>query len=197
MLTKKQQLIKRVFDLLFSFLGILVLTLPILILAFFSFLSTNKNGFFNQERIGQNGKVFSIFKLRSMVANDSKNHITLKNDKRITKFGKFLRKYNLDELPQIYNVFFGSMSFVGPRPDVKGYADVLQGDDTIILTVKPGITGPATLKFKHEAELLAAQKNPLKYNDEVLWKQKITINKNYIKNWSLLNDIKYIIKTIL
>ena len=89
------------------------------------------------------------------------------------------------------------MSFVGPRPDVKGYADLLQGNDKIILNLKPGITGPATLAFQNEEELLAKQDNPKQYNDEVLWPKKVTINKEYITNWSLINDLKYIIKTIL
>ncbi len=125
------------------------------------------------------------------------NTITTANDARITAFGRFLRKYNLDELPQIYNVFIGNMSIVGPRPDVKGYADELTGDDRMILSVKPGITGPATLYYKNEEQILAKKENPKQYNDEVLWKEKIKINKLYITNWSLINDIKYILKTIV
>ena len=121
--------------------------------------------------------------------------ITLKDDKRITPIGKFFRKFKLDELPQLFNVLMGNMSLVGPRPDVVGYADKLVGDDRIILNVKPGITGPATLKFKNEEELLAKQSDPLQYNDEVIWKEKIKINKNYIKNWTLKGDFKFILKT--
>lgn len=118
------------------------------------------------------------------------------NDTRITSFGRFLRKFKLDEIPQIFNVLFGTMSFVGPRPDVKGYADLLRGEDRIILSVKPGITGPATLKFKDEESLLEKQENPKKYNDEVIWKEKIKINKKYIENWTFIGDVKYILKTI-
>ena len=195
MLNKKQILIKRSFDVFFSFIGIIFLSIPILILSIFALISTKKCGIFKQERIGQHAKPFYIFKIRSMIENDSSNHITVKNDKRITKFGRFIRKYHLDELPQIYNVFIGEMSFVGPRPDVKGYADLLTNDDRIILKIKPGITGPATLAFKNEEALLAKQKNPKQYNDEVLWKQKVILNKNYIKNWSLINDLIYILKT--
>ncbi len=197
MLNKKQQFIKRMFDFLFSLIGMVLLTIPIVILGIIASISTKKNGIFKQERIGQYGKIFNILKIRSMIANNMANHITVKNDKRITNFGKFIRKYHLDELPQIYNVFIGEMSFVGPRPDVKGYADKLKGDDRIILSVKPGITGPATLAFRNEEELLAKQKNVKKFNDEVLWVKKVALNKQYIKNWSLLNDIKYILKTLL
>jgi lipopolysaccharide/colanic/teichoic acid biosynthesis glycosyltransferase len=197
MLNKKQQLTKRIFDFIFSLIGMVLLTIPIIILGIIASISSKKNGIFKQERIGQYGKIFNILKIRSMIANNTANHITVKNDKRITSFGKFIRKYHLDELPQIYNVFIGEMSFVGPRPDVKGYADKLKGDDRIILSVKPGITGPATLAFRNEEELLAKQENVKKFNDEVLWIEKVKINKQYIKNWSLLSDIKYILKTLL
>jgi len=196
MLTKRQHTIKRFFDLFFSFFGIILLTIPIFILSLFAAVSTKKSGVFKQLRIGQNGKPFTIYKIRSMMASIGEDYITTKNDKRITKFGGFLRKYHLDELPQLYNVFFGTMSLVGPRPDVKGYADELKDDDRVILSVKPGITGPATLKFRNETVLLSKQDNPKKYNDDVLWKQKIILNKNYIKNWSLTSDIKYIFKTL-
>ena len=122
--------------------------------------------------------------------------ITTSKDPRITKFGHFLRKTKLDELPQLWNVLIGQMSFVGPRPDVPGYADQLEGDDKIILSVKPGITGPASLAFKDEEELLAQKDNPKQYNDEVIWPQKVKINKDYIRNYSFKNDIKYIIETV-
>ena len=127
---------------------------------------------------------------------NDENFITLRDDARLSAFGKMIRKYHLDEMPQIFNVFKGEMSFVGPRPDVKGYADLLQGDDRIILSVRPGITGPATLQFKNEEDLLAQQKNPKKYNDTIIWKEKVKINKEYIMTWTLLGDIKYIFKTI-
>ena len=123
--------------------------------------------------------------------------ITLKNDDRITPFGKLLRLFKFDELPQLFNVFIGDMSLVGPRPDVQGYADKLVSDDRIILSVKPGITGPATLKFKNEEDVLSKQNNPKIYNDKVIWPEKVLINKQYIKDWSLFNDIKCIVKTII
>lgn len=160
--------------------------------------STKKFGLFSQNRVGENGKLFKIFKIRTMKVHIPKeDFITLKNDDRITSFGKFLRLFKLDELPQMVNVLIGDMSLVGPRPDVPGYADKLIGDDRIILTVKPGITSPATLKFKNEENLLSKQKNPKKYNDEVIWPEKIKINKQYILEWSLINDIKCIVKTII
>jgi lipopolysaccharide/colanic/teichoic acid biosynthesis glycosyltransferase len=122
--------------------------------------------------------------------------VTTANDKRITKSGRFFRKYKIDELPQLINVLKGDMSFVGPRPDVPGYADKLEGEDRIILSIKPGITGPASLKYKNEEEILASEKNPKEYNDKIIWPDKVKINKEYIKNWSLKKDIEYIIKTI-
>jgi lipopolysaccharide/colanic/teichoic acid biosynthesis glycosyltransferase len=122
--------------------------------------------------------------------------VTTANDKRITKSGRFFRRYKIDELPQLINVLKGDMSFVGPRPDVPGYADKLEGEDRIILTIKPGITGPATLKYKNEEEILAKVEDPVKYNNEVIWPDKVKINKEYIKNWSLKKDIEYILKTI-
>jgi lipopolysaccharide/colanic/teichoic acid biosynthesis glycosyltransferase len=137
-----------------------------------------------------------MLKIRTMLVDEESDHITIKNDLRITPFGKFIRRYKLDELPQLMNVLVGQMSFVGPRPDVKGYADKLIGDDRIILSVKPGITGPATLMFRDEESLLEKQENPKRYNDEVIWKEKIKINKSYIENWTFISDVKYILKTI-
>ncbi len=196
MLSKKQQVIKRLFDIFFAVIGLTILAIPMAVLILIASISTKKGGVFAQERIGQYAKPFTMYKIRSMLNVSSKNHITTTKDVRITKFGRFIRKYNLDELPQLYNVLLGNMSFVGPRPDVKGYADKLKGKDKIIVSVKPGITGPATLHFKNEEEILANKENAKKYNDEVLWKEKVQLNKKYIENWSLSGDIKYIIKTL-
>lgn len=160
--------------------------------------STKKFGMFRQVRVGEDGKLFKIYKIRTMKVDIPKeDFITLKNDDRITPFGKVLRKYKLDELPQLINIIVGEMSLVGPRPDVPGYADNLVGEDRIILTVKPGLTGSATLKFKNEENLLSKQKNPKKFNDEVIWPEKVKLNRQYIKEWSLFNDIKCIVKTII
>ncbi len=196
MLSKKQQIVKRIFDLIFSFTGILICILPILILIVIATISTKKFGLFSQHRVGQYATVFTMYKIRTMRLYDDQNFITAVNDPRVTYVGRFLRSYKLDEIPQLFNVLIGNMSLVGPRPDVIGYADQLKNGDRIILSVRPGITGPATLKYKNEEELLALQKNPKMYNDTVIWKEKVKINKEYIKNWSFLGDLNYIFKTI-
>jgi len=196
MLSKKQQITKRGFDIVFSFFGLVICAIPIVLLVMIATISTKRFGLFVQTRVGRHAKLFKIFKIRTMKHPNDENFITLRDDARLSAFGKMIRKYHLDELPQIFNVLKGDMSFVGPRPDVAGYADLLQGDDRIILSVRPGITGPATLKFKNEEDLLAQQKVPIKYNDTVIWKEKVRINKEYILNWTLLGDINYIFKTI-
>ena len=196
MLSRKQQITKRCFDIIVSFFSIILCFFPILVLIILSSLSTKEFGLFTQQRVGRNAKLFRIFKIRTMKHPYDDNFITLRDDPRLTAFGKILRKYHLDELPQLFNVLIGNMSFVGPRPDVAGYADLLQGDDRIILSVRPGITGPATIKFKNEDVLLSQQKDPKKYNDTIIWKEKVKINKEYILNWTLLGDINYIFKTI-
>lgn len=124
------------------------------------------------------------------------NYITIANDPRFTTLGLFLNRYKLNELPQLWNVLKGQMSFVGPRPDVEGYADRLTGDDRKILSLKPGLTGPATLKYRNEEELLAQQADPLTYNNEVIWPDKVKINLKYLEEQSLLTDLKYIFRTI-
>ncbi len=195
-LNKNQKLIKRLFDLFFSFIGIVVFSIPILVLILLATISTRKFGLYTQLRVGKNAEMFTMYKIRTMHGIDNELFITLIDDKRITIFGKFLRKFKLDELPQLFNVLKGDMSFVGPRPDIKGYADELKGEERIILSVKPGITGPATLRYKDEELLLSKQSDPLKYNDEVIWREKIKINIKYIENWTLIDDLKFILKTI-
>lgn len=151
---------------------------------------------FRQIRIGQYGRPFSLVKFRTMNPGKDDCTVTTSNDSRITKVGKFLRKYKLDELPQLWNVLKGDMSFVGPRPDVPGYADKLEGADRIILNLKPGITCPATIKFRNEDELLACQADPLKYNDEVLWPEKVRLNREYALHNSFIEDLKIIFRTL-
>ena len=132
--------------------------------------------------------------------NDDKNNkikITVSNDPRITQSGIIFRKYKIDELPQLFNVLIGDMSFVGPRPDVEGYADKLSPEDKIILSIKPGITGPASIKYSNEEEILAKVDNPKIYNDEIIWPDKVTINIDYINRYSFFKDIRYIFETIL
>jgi len=196
MLSHKQQIIKRGFDIVLSFFGLVICSIPILILVIIATISTRHFGLYSQTRVGRHARMFTIFKIRTMKYPNDDNFITLADDPRITFVGKIFRKYHLDELPQLFNVLIGDMGFVGPRPDVAGYADLLQGEDRIILSVRPGITGPATLKFKNEDILLSQQTDPKKYNDTVIWKEKVRINKEYIMNWTLLGDINFIFKTI-
>jgi len=208
MLSNKQKFYKRCFDIIVSFICLIIAIIPIIILVVLASFSTNKFGIFVQKRVGYKGKLFRFYKIRSMKSvgliptknNESYllevNHITINGDRRITKLGKFLRRFKLDELPQLVNVLIGNMSFVGPRPDIKGYADELKGEDRIILTVRPGITGPATLKYRNEEMILSKQRNPVKYNKEVIWKDKIKLNKEYINNWSFKADITCMFKTL-
>lgn len=195
-LTSWQKFLKRLFDLFFSFIGFVLFFFPILILIFISTISVGKFGLYWQQRIGYRGRNFTLFKIRTMREDGDLSNIVLNNDPRVTGFGRFLRKYKLDEIPQLWNVILGDMSLVGPRPDVPGYADLLTGEDRLILKVRPGITGPATLKYKNEEELLSQAEDPEKYNDEVIWKDKVKINKEYIRNWSFKGDVKYLIRTI-
>jgi lipopolysaccharide/colanic/teichoic acid biosynthesis glycosyltransferase len=198
MLSFKDRAIKRLFDIIVSAIGI-VLTWWIMLIAWIvATVETKSNGLFMQKRIGKDAKEFVVYKIKTMKPDDTNNStVTLSNDSRITKSGAFLRRTKIDELPQLFNVLFGSMSFVGPRPDVKGFADELEGEDRVILSIRPGITCPASIKYKNEEELLASVDNPIEYNKNVIWRDKVRINKEYIKNYSLKNDILYIIKTVL
>ena len=188
---------KRTFDIIFSLVGV-VLTFWIMLIAFIvASIETKSFGLFIQKRIGKDGEPFNVFKIKTMKKVDGVDTtVTTSNDMRITKSGAFFRKTKIDELPQLFNVLFGSMSFVGPRPDVEGYADKLEGEDRAILTIRPGITGPASIKYKNEEEILAKHPNPKEYNDKVIWPDKVAINLQYIKEWSFAKDIEYIIKTI-
>ena len=198
MITAFDKKLKRMFDITVSFLGLLATWWIILIAWIVASIETKSNGFFVQKRVGEEGKLFFAIKIKSMKKVEGLDTtITAANDVRITKSGQFFRNTKIDELPQLINVLFGSMSFVGPRPDVEGYADKLQGDDRIILSIRPGITGPSSLKYKNEEETLFQQVDPKKYNDEIIWPDKVKINKDYIESWSFKQDIVYIIKTIL
>lgn len=197
MLTFRQRVIKRAFDIMLSIMGI-VLTWPIMLLAWvIASIETRSNGLFIQKRIGMRGKPFNVFKIKTMRSVEGiKTSVTTRDDRRITRSGAFFRKTKIDELPQLWNVLIGQMSFVGPRPDVPGFADRLEGEERILLSVRPGITGPATLKYRNEEAILAAQPDPEAYNQEVIWPDKVAINRDYIVNWSLKRDIMYILKTV-
>ncbi|GAP44980.1 bacterial sugar transferase [Lentimicrobium saccharophilum] len=153
--------------------------------------------FFKQQRVGRHGKIFKMIKFRTMTINHNGSTISVKGECRITPLGAVLRKYKLDELPELWNILIGDMSFVGPRPDVPGYADKLEGEDRLLLSIRPGLTGAASLKFSSEEELLALQDDPVKYNDEVLYPEKVRINNNYVRHMSFGLDLKIIIFTIL
>ena len=189
---------KRCFDILFAFFGIIFFFGIILICWVIASIDCRKNGFFIQKRIGMNGKIFKIIKIRTMRENLSiSTTITTINDPRITRIGKFFRKTKIDELPQLWNVLVGEMSFVGPRPDVPGYADKLEGKNKQILLMRPGITGPAQLFFKKEESILAQHKDAKVYNDEVIWPKKVKMNLDYVINYSFLKDFHYIWKTLV
>jgi lipopolysaccharide/colanic/teichoic acid biosynthesis glycosyltransferase len=153
--------------------------------------------FFTQKRVGKDGRLFTIIKFRTMVDNDASNTVTASNDLRITSAGSFLRRWKLDELPELVNVLVGDMSFVGPRPDVPGYADLLTGNDRKILALRPGITGPASLTYYNEEEILARVENPKEYNDRVIYPDKVRINLKYLEQYSLWEDLKIIFHTII
>lgn len=190
--------LKLTFDRGVAFLGLIFLS-PILFITALLIRLKMPGGpvIFKQKRVGQHGRLFTMYKFRSMTVSHSGSSVSVKGENRITPFGAKLRKYKLDELPELWNVLIGDMSFVGPRPDVPGYADKLEGENRKILLLKPGITGPASLKYRNEEELLAEQDDPQKYNDEVLFPDKVRINIEYLDNWSFLYDIKIIIYTVL
>ncbi len=190
--------VKFIFDRFFSLVAILIFS-PLFILIPLIILSEKSGGsvFFRQKRVGKDGRLFTLLKFRTMIPNADPNTITATNDKRITAAGAFLRKWKMDELPELFNVLSGDMSFVGPRPDVPGYADTLQGKDRRILILRPGITGPATLKYLDEEELLASVNNPKDYNDTIIFPDKVRINLKYLEKFSLAEDLKMICYTIL
>ena len=189
---------KRLFDFTFAIFGLTILS-PVLIILSLIIITSPGTVLYSQKRVGRQGRLFTLYKFRTMVHNAdtmSGGSITVENDDRITAIGKLLRRWKLDELPTLWNVLKGDMSFVGPRPDVPGYADKLEGESRRVLEMRPGITGPATLKYANEEKLLADVDNPKKYNDEVVFPDKVQINLEYMDNWSFWKDIKIIFKTV-
>ncbi|QLL56939.1 MULTISPECIES: sugar transferase [Empedobacter] len=187
-------ILKNIFDYILALILLIFLVGLIVLLIIISSIDTNQFGVFTQKRVGKNGRFFKIYKIRT-IKGISKSTITT-NQHQITKIGKILRDYKLDELPQLFNILKGEMSFVGPRPDVAGYADKLIGEDRLMLKVKPGITGPAQLKYRNEDEVLSNVEDPIQYNDEILWPDKVKINVEYVKNWSFRQDLIYMFQTI-
>lgn len=188
---------KYFFDRVISLVSLLCLLPLLLIIAILiAFKMPGGSVIFKQKRVGQNGRLFTMYKFRSMKMYSDETSISVAGESRITPLGAKLRKYKLDELPELWNVFIGDMSFVGPRPDVPGYADFLEGEDRLILKLRPGITGLASLKYANEEEILALVSDPIKYNDEVIFPDKVRINLDYYYNYSFYGDIKIIFKTI-
>ncbi|MBQ8853353.1 MAG: sugar transferase [Alistipes sp.] len=191
-------MLKFLFDRIVSFVGLMFLW-PVLIVVAVLIRVKMPGGpvIFKQQRVGRNGKLFTMYKFRSMTVSHSGSSVSVAGESRITPLGAKLRKYKLDELPELWNVLIGDMSFVGPRPDVPGYADQLKGDDRRVLQLRPGITGPASMKYRNEEEILASVPDPVKYNDEVIFPDKVRINLYYLDHQSFWMDIKLIICTVL
>lgn len=196
-LTPRQRRVKRAFDLTLTVPGLIVLS-PVLVVAVVAAtVSTRRFGIFTQERIGEYGETFKVIKLRTMRdCAVTTTTVTTSRDPRITPLGAKLRATKLDELPNLVNVVIGHMSLVGPRPDVPGWADRLHGEDRVILTVKPGITGPASLAFRNEERLLAGVSDPEVHNRIAIWPEKVRINAAYVHNWSFRADVKYLAETV-
>lgn len=203
---------KWIFDRTVAFIGLLFLW-PILLIVAIMIKIKMPGGpaFFIQKRVGKDGKLFPCHKFRTMTVEHHGSTISVVGDSRITPFGATLRHYKLDELPGLWDVLVGNMSFVGPRPDVPGYADKLEGDDRVVLKLRPGITGPATLKYRLEDEMISEyvakrqaegdsrpiQEIATEYNDNVIYPDKVRLNKYYYRNYSFLKDIEMIFATVL
>ncbi|EDY85641.1 sugar transferase [gamma proteobacterium HTCC5015] len=193
-----QAFLKRFFDFLVALLGLLAVWWLIVSAWLAASWDTRSNGFFVQMRVGRGGKPFRVVKIKTMrPSRELTSTVTASGDPRITPLGRFFRKTKIDELPQLWNVLLGQMSFVGPRPDVPGYADKLEGIERAVLNVRPGITGPATLKYRDEEALLASVDDPEAYNREVIFPDKVQINLDYIRHWSLGRDLRYILATVI
>lgn len=205
-------ILKWLFDRLASLCGLLIIW-PLIVVAAIMVKVKMPGGpaFFCQERVGKDGKLFTCHKFRTMTINHKGSSVSVAGDSRITPFGAKLRHYKIDELPELWDVLIGNMSFVGPRPDVPGYADQLQGDDRVVLKLRPGITGPATLKYRLEDEMIAeyvavqqkkgdtrdAQEIAVEYNDTMIYPDKVRLNKYYYEHYSFWKDIEMIFATVL
>ena len=205
-------ILKWIFDRVVSLVGILFLWPVLLIIAILVKVKMSGGpAFFVQKRVGLDGKLFDCHKFRTMTVKHNGSTVSIAGDSRITPFGAKLRHYKLDELPGLWDVLRGKMSFVGPRPDVPGYADKLVGDDRDVLKLRPGITGPATLKYRLEDEMIAEyvasrqadgdirpmQEIAVEYNDTVIYPDKVRLNCYYYRHYSFIKDIQMIFCTVL
>lgn len=205
-------IIKFIFDRVVALIGLLILW-PIFVIVTILIKVKMPGGpaFFVQKRVGKDGKLFICHKFRSMTVKHNGSTVSVAGDSRITPFGATLRHYKLDELPGLWDVLIGNMSFVGPRPDVPGYADKLEGDDRDVLKLRPGITGPATLKYRLEDEMISEyvakkqaegdirpmQEIATEYNDMVIYPDKVRLNCYYYRHYSFIKDIEMIFATVL
>lgn len=204
-------ILKYLFDRLVSLVGLLLLW-PVLLVVALLIHCKMPGGpvLFRQQRVGRHGRLFTMVKFRTMTVNHGGSSVSVAGESRITPLGHTLRRYKIDELPELWNVLLGDMSFVGPRPDVPGYADQLQGEDREILELRPGITGPASIKYRDEEELIADyirthrgqdgmtdEELALWYNDHIIYPDKVRINRDYLHHQSLLGDIRLILQTVL
>lgn len=195
-LSRRQAVAKRSVDVCVSVVGLTVLS-PLMIAAWvIARRDTGGSGFFRQERIGRHGNTFEIVKLRTMRVGIPGTSVTTDDDVRITPWGRRFRRYRIDELPQLWNVLRGDMSLVGPRPDVPGFADRLCGDDRLILALRPGITGPAALKWRDESAILATVDDPELYNRTVIYPDKVALNLLYLEQQSFGYDLRLVARTL-
>ena len=187
--------IKRTFDIFCSLLALVLLSPLLLVTALLVKVQSEGPALFRQQRVGRYGRHFTIYKFRTMVLKHEGSSVTVKGENRITPIGARLRKWKIDELPELWNILVGDMSFVGPRPDMPDYSERLTGEERNILTLRPGLTSPASLKYSREEELLADVDDPQKYFDDVIWPDKTRMNLEYVRTRSFLRDIELIILT--
>ncbi len=191
----RQRWIKRSLDLAIATPALAAASPIILCSMLAASLDTGQSGIFAQERVGKDGRLFTLYKIRTMRAS-GESTVTTSKDTRVTSVGRRLRAMKLDELPQLVNVVRGDMSLVGPRPDVPGFADLLDGGDRVVLSVRPGITGPATLHYRYEEGLLATVADPEHYNRTVVYPAKVRMNVEYVRSYSLRTDLRYLTRTL-
>lgn len=198
-MSKVNSAIKRIFDFVASLIGIIIISPILTIVAICIKLDSKGKVLFLQKRVGKKGKPFNIYKFRTMVSDAEKlgKQITIGKDSRITRVGAFLRKYKIDELPQLFNVLKGDMSLVGPRPEVPKYVDLYTEEERKVLEVRPGITDLASLRYSDENEILGKVENPEEYYINVIMKDKLKLNLEYIEKSNIIFDIYLIIKTII
>lgn len=194
----KNKNLKRTLDIFLSLIGLVVLLIPFMIISLIILIDSRGGVFYKQVRVGKKGKDFKLFKFRSMRTNADKSGLLTVGgrDNRITNVGYYIRKYKVDELPQLINVFAGDMSLVGPRPEVRKYVDLYNDQQLKVLSVKPGITDYASIEYSNENEILGKAEDPEKVYIEEIMPAKLNLNLKYIEEQGILTDLKIIFKTI-